>query len=261
MSLGDDLARLDVALQQASVVLRRHSQGERAYAMKSPGNPVTAADTEVDALLRALLPRGDDAWLSEESVDDDRRLGARRIWVVDPLDGTRSFLAHRPEWSVSIGLLVDGQPRLGGIANPTLDIAVLGGPGIGLTVRGDLAQVRPQNDARMQVLCSNTEWRDGDWPKQLGADIAITPIGSVAWKLALVAAGVADATWTRRPKHEWDVAAGAALVLAAGGTIFRPDGEALVWNQMPPRFPGFSAARAGAEGAVRALIRNASPGR
>jgi myo-inositol-1(or 4)-monophosphatase len=261
MSLDGDLARLDVALQQASALLRRHSQGDRAFAMKSPGNPVTAADTEVDALLRALLPQGDDAWLSEESVDDDRRLAARRIWVVDPLDGTRSFLAHQPEWSVSIGLLVDGEPALGGIANPTLDIAVLGGPGIGLTVRGDLAKVRPHNGARLQVLCSRTEWRDGDWPGLLGADIGVTPIGSVAWKLALVAAGVADATWTRRPKHEWDVAAGAALVLAAGGTVFRPDGAPLVWNQMPPRFPGFAAAAAGAEDAVRALIRAASPPR
>jgi myo-inositol-1(or 4)-monophosphatase len=252
-----DLERIRTALAAAGEVLRRHAQGAVAYELKDDHGPVTAADREVDALLRSLLPLPGDGWLSEESEDDPARLRCRRVWVVDPIDGTRSFIARRPEYAISIALVEDGVPVLGGIANPAAGVSVLGGPGSGVHVEGDAAQAFGEHaPGALRVLCSRSEWQRGEWRRWQGrADVATLPVGSVAYKLALVAAGAADATWTLRGKHEWDVAAGAALVRAAGGTVWLPhDGEPH-FNQRHPRFSGFAAASATAVERVRALLR------
>ncbi|MBX3464736.1 MAG: 3'(2'),5'-bisphosphate nucleotidase CysQ [Planctomycetes bacterium] len=246
MSLADDLGRARAGLAQAMAVLRAHAQGVVPYELKAGGGPVTAADLEVDAVLRALLPGPGDGWLSEESDDDPARLGCRRVWVVDPLDGTRSFVAGRPEYATAIALVEDGEPVLGAIGNPATGFVVSGARGLGVRVEGD-PQLRwpgAAGPAPLRLLVSRSEWRRGEWA---GVDAATTllPLGSVALKLGLVAAGAADATLTLHPKHEWDVAAGAALVRAAGGEVWLPRGGALRWNRVEPRFPGFAAAGAG----------------
>ncbi|MBL9077716.1 MAG: hypothetical protein JNL08_09440 [Planctomycetes bacterium] len=101
MNFAADLELAAAGLRVAAAILRAHAgrAGGVPYELKDGSSPVTAADREVDAALRALLPRGDDGWLSEESDDDPRRLGCRRVWIVDPLDGTRSFVAGRPEYA------------------------------------------------------------------------------------------------------------------------------------------------------------------
>ena len=86
------------------------------------------------------------------------------------------------------------------------------------------------------------------------AKLSVQPVGSAAYKLALVAAGFADATWTMWPKHEWDVAAGAALILAAGGEVWLPRGGHMLWNRARPRFRSFAGARAGMRGAAERFI-------
>lgn len=248
--LEHDRQRALQALQQAFAVLRRHAEGPVPYTTKPGAGPVTAADHEVDALLRSSLPLPGDGWLSEESVDDERRLASRRVWVVDPLDGTRDFIAGRPEYSVSIALLVDGQPALGVVGNPANGVIVHGGPGLGLE------RIGPQPDpatSALRVLCSRSEWRRGEWQAVVSAGAVVQPLGSVAYKIALVAAGHADATWTLQPKSEWDVAAGAALVLAAGGQVWLPHARPLRWNRRWPRYPGFFACGPHQRERVRAL--------
>jgi len=94
------------------------------------------------------------------------------------------------------------------------------------------------------ILASRSEWKRGEWERYAGASFRAVPCGSVAFKLAQVAAGMADGTWTLVPKHEWDVAAGAALVSAAGGTLLHADGSVPRWNQPSPKLPNFLAARA-----------------
>lgn len=94
------------------------------------------------------------------------------------------------------------------------------------------------------MLASRSEYRRGEWERFTNQGFAVVPMGSVAFKLALVAAGRADATWTLVPKHEWDVAAGAALLTAAGGWIARPDGGRVPWNQRSPLLDGFVATTA-----------------
>jgi myo-inositol-1(or 4)-monophosphatase len=217
---ADDLERIEEALERARAELQRFTPGEIEARHKQGDDPVTEADTTVDTLLRELLPRDGDGWLSEETRDDLIRLERRRVWVVDPLDGTREFVTGIPEWCVSIGLVVDGEPVAGGICNPVTGETIVGARGSGVTLNGRPAGVsgRPTLEGA-RVVASRSEVKRGEWRGYREDLFEIRPMGSVAYKLGLVAAGLVDATWTLTPKHEWDVAAGVALVLAAGGAI------------------------------------------
>jgi len=239
----DDLARISEAMERAGDLLAGFARRDLDVEHKEPGHPVTEADRAADDLLKEMLPREGEGWLSEETVDDPARLDCRRVWVVDPLDGTKEFIAGVPEWCVSIALVEDGQPVAGGIYNPVAGDRVLGAVGLGVTYGGEAAALTGHTSVEgARVLASRSEIRRGEWQRwsDVGCDVVAT--GSVAYKLALVAAGRADATWTLTPKSEWDVAAGAALVLAAGGEVRLPDGTVRRFNQANPKLPGFVAA-------------------
>src|SRR5262249_10541405 len=170
--------------------------------------------------------------------DDPARLAARRVWVVDPLDGTREFVTGIPEWSVSIGLVVDGEPVAGGICNPATGERIVGARGHGVTLNGKRAGVSAGPGlAGATVVASRSEVKRKEWEGYREDLFTIRPCGSVAYKLALVAAGLVDATWTLVPKHEWDVAAGVALVLAAGGSVITGAPEEARFHRPPPRPP------------------------
>ncbi len=261
---NDDLRRIDEALEAARAVFARYTPGEveaRRKAGDQPGfdprfDPITEADTEVDALLRHLLPRDGEGWLSEETTDDPSRLECSRVWVVDPLDGTREFVEGIPEWCVSVGLVVGGEPVAGGILNPATGQKVLGGRGQGVTLDGLPVKVSDRPGlAGATVLASRSEVRRKEWEGYREDLFTIRPCGSVAYKLAQVAAGLADATWTLVPKHEWDVAAGVALVLAAGGTVWEdgPGGE-VRFNQPKPKLTRLLAAPPQLVGEIEAEI-------
>ena len=216
----EDLHRIEAALRAAEKALSPFTPGAIAVERKAGGDPVTEADHRVDEVLRELLPTSGEGWLSEETVDDHSRLDKHRAWVVDPLDGTREFVEGIPEWSVSIGLVEGGQPVAGGILNPATGQLVIGAIGHGVTLNGAEAKVsdRPELGGAV-VLASNSEIYRGEWDRFRDQGFEVRPCGSVAYKLAMVAAGQVDATWTLVPKNEWDVVAGVALVRAAGGVI------------------------------------------
>lgn len=211
--------------------------------LKERGDPLTEADLAVDGVLRQMLPRSGEGWLSEETGDDRERLSCARVWVVDPIDGTQNFIDGVPEWCVSIGLVEDGIPVAGGILNPATGETVLGGSGFGVTLNGEVvsASRRRRGLAGAHVLASRSETQRGEWERYADAPFAVRPCGSVAYKMGLVAAGLADATWTLNPKNEWDVAAGAALVRAAGGTVLHADGSEPAFNSPDPSLPNFLA--------------------
>jgi myo-inositol-1(or 4)-monophosphatase len=235
MPYTEDLARIAEALAEARQVLSRFTPGEVEARTKSGDDPVTEADTLVDSVLRRLLPRGDEGWLSEETHDDRSRLGKHRVWVVDPLDGTREFVMGLPEWSVSVGLVEDGVPVAGGICNPARDETFLGARGHGVTLNGQPVQMSPREHlAGAKVLASRSEVKRGQWEIFRDSPFETVAMGSVAYKLARVAGGLSDATWTLVPKHEWDVAAGVALVLAAGGRILAGSPEEERFNRPEP---------------------------
>lgn len=222
---------------------------------KTGGDPVTEADEKVDELLKEMLPEPGEGWLSEETADHPDRLAASRVWVVDPLDGTREFVEGIPEWCVSIGLVEDGVAVAGGITNLVMDQRVLGSLETGVTLNGEPAAVRPIDRIEgAEVLASRSEVRRGEWDQFQDGPILVRPMGSVAYKMALVAAGLADATWTLTPKNEWDVAAGAALVLAGGGIVMYPDGSTPTFNNPDPHIPGLIAIPPGIQTAVKGLI-------
>ena len=243
---GQDLQRIAEALKAAAEILRGCSPQTVRAELKGNNEPVTELDRAVNDRLRELLPREDEGWLSEETVDDLSRLQRRRVWVVDPLDGTREFLAGIPEWCVSIALVEDGRTVAGGICNPAREEFFLGSRETGVTLNGEPARLRPcRSLTEAVVLASRSETARGEWASFQNAPFHVWAMGSVAYKLACVAVGRADATWTRRPKNEWDVAAGVALVLAAGGTVATQPSP-LLFNRRVPRFQSVLALGPGA---------------
>jgi myo-inositol-1(or 4)-monophosphatase len=237
------LSRIDAGLRRAGEILLQLRTENLAVERKAERNdPVTEADLRVDAVLRETLPREGEGWLSEETADDASRLQCEAVWVVDPLDGTREYIADIPEWCVSIGYVVNGEAVAGGIFNPVTDQRIVGAVGHGVTLNDQPAKVsdRQQLDGAL-VVGSRSEFRRGEWDRFQDVSLRLQPTGSVAYKLGLVAAGLVDATWTLVPKSEWDVAAGIALVRAAGGAVRLPGGEMPVLNQPRPKLPGLIA--------------------
>jgi myo-inositol-1(or 4)-monophosphatase len=254
------LERIEAALETARQVFSRFTPGEIEAEYKSGHDPVTEADKAVDAALRGLLLRADEGWLSEESVDDFSRLEKRRVWVVDPLDGTREFVAGIPEFCVSVAMVEDGRPVAGGICNPATNEIFLGSLDSGLAYNGKPAHASPRKNMQgAVVLASRTETGRGEWKQFENAPFQVRQMGSVAYKLALVAAGLADATFTLTPKHEWDVAGGAVLVESGGGFVCTLDDGLLRCNSRSPLLAGLIAGGAFLREELRGLLADLLP--
>jgi len=238
-SSAETLERIHAALEAARGVLNRFTPGAVEAEYKVGHDPVTEADRAVDAVLHKILLRPGEGWLSEETVDDFTRLDKQRVWVVDPLDGTREFVQGIPEFCVSIAMVENGIPVAGGICSPATDELILGSRETGVTYNGKPAQASQRKDLRgALVLASRSEVKRGEWKQFESAGFNIRPMGSVAYKLGLVAAGRADLTFTLVPKHEWDVAGGAVLVESAGGWVRKLDNSRLHCNQKNPLISG-----------------------
>jgi myo-inositol-1(or 4)-monophosphatase len=236
------LRRIKNALESAVESISSFTPGAVAAEFKVGDDPITEADRTANRILRQALIRDGEGWLSEETLDDPARLANERVWVVDPLDGTREFVAGIPEWCISVGLVENGKAVAGGICNPSTRQLFLGAAGLGITLNGKV--VRPSNCrclAEAVVLASRSEVKRGEWECFSPGPFVTRPMGSVAYKLALVAAGLADATWTLAPKSEWDIAAGVALVECAGGFARKIDNSLVRFNQKSTRLPGLLA--------------------
>jgi myo-inositol-1(or 4)-monophosphatase len=241
-SSKETLERIHAALEEARTVLNRFTPGAIEAQYKVGTDPVTEADHAVDAVLKKNLLRPGEGWLSEETVDDFTRLDKECVWVVDPLDGTREFVQGIPEFCVSIAMVRNGVPVAGGICNPATNELILGSRDTGVTYNGKPAQPSQRKDLHgALVLASRSEVKRGEWKQFESAEFNIRPMGSVAYKLGLVSAGLADLTFTLVPKNEWDVAAGAALVESAGGWVLKLDNTPLRCNQQNPLISGLLA--------------------
>ena len=235
----------------------RYSESGARYGWK-PGDRwgselVSEADIAVDTTLRKSLlgSFGDDGWLSEEHPDDRERLGHERVWIVDPLDGTREFLQGVPEYAVSIGLSVGGEAVAGVVFNPAKDelyAAALGGE------EGELALDDTPSLAEGYMLAGRGEWRFGDLPP-VPNGTQLLPVGSIAYRMALLASGTGSLIFTVGRRKEWDVAAGAALLAAAGAQVTDVDGEALRFNRRDPAVRGLIAARPAIHAEAREMWR------
>ena len=241
---------LDAARVAGEAVMRRF-RTDTAVRHKGPGQPVTEADLEADEILRSRLlgARPDYGWLSEETVDDRSRFAASRVWVVDPLDGTRSFIAGYREFGVSVGLVEAGDPVVGVVYNPARREVFWAVRGAGAyRVRHwaggtegavPLAVVEPGGD-RPALLASRSEVRLEEFAP-FAESWLIRPLGSTAYKLACVACGIGHAYLSRGPKSEWDVVAGDLLVRESGGAVTDLRGTPLRYNRRDPYVHGMVA--------------------
>lgn len=226
------LRRIETALETAARSISAFVPGSVKAEYKDGDALVTEADRVANRVLHDALLRDSEGWFSEESVDDLSRLAKQRVWVVDPLDGTREFVAGIPEWCISVAMIENGQPIAGGVCNPATGEIFLGALGLGVTRNGKPVRATAcRSLSRAVVLASRSETERGEWDCFKQSPFVIRPTGSVAYKLALVAAGAADATWTLVAKNEWDIAAGVALVTAAGGCVRTLEDQQLVFNR------------------------------
>ncbi len=234
---------IEEALRAAARAVAPFTPGAIGATFKSGGRgPVTEADYASDRALKEVLLQVGEGWLSEESVDDLNRLSKSRLWVVDPLDGTLEFVAGIPEWCISVALVENGRAIAGGICNPATSEVFLGSLDAGLTYNGRPA--RPSEKRQLDgavVAASRSEMKRGEWDAFKDRNFTVQPMGSVAYKLALLAAGKVDATWTLTPKNEWDVAAGVALIEAAGGSVQDLAGSTLRFNNRSTLLSGLIA--------------------
>jgi myo-inositol-1(or 4)-monophosphatase len=228
---------LSVALEaarEAGAILRRHLEEGTKTWEKSEDNPVTLADLEADKAIATRLGEAfpGDAILSEETIREDNRLQKSRVWIVDPMDGTKEFTKRIPEFSVSIALTEDGEPIVGAIYNPMADIAVYATRGGGTFRNGEPATVSScEQLSDCEVIASRTEISRDQFAPYEGWFKNLRPLGSIAWKLACTACGDGDINISVAPKNEWDVCAGDLLVREAGGIYVDFDGEIRRYNQ------------------------------
>jgi myo-inositol-1(or 4)-monophosphatase len=254
-SYGEILKRIRSAVEASHEVFARFTPGAIETEYKTGHDPVTEADRALDAVLRKELLREGEGWLSEESVDDPIRLQHSRVWVVDPLDGTREFVKGIPEFCVSVGFVENGRPVAGGIYNPATDETFLGSIESGVTYNGKPSQPSQRKTLNgALILASRSEVKRGEWKPFENAGFQVRPMGSVAYKLALVSAGLADVTFTLTPKNEWDVAAGAALVLSAGGFVSTLENTPLHCNNRNPLLSGLLASGPYLRGELLAMV-------
>jgi len=199
---------------------------------KKNNDPVTTGDLTVNNILQDDLTEyfPDIGWLSEETRDNMNRLEKERIWVVDPIDGTKEFVQSIPEYSISVALVERGLPVLSMICNPLKKEFYSAIKGRGAFLNNTPIHVKDTYNNKPTILASRSEINRGEW-EQFKEKARIVPTGSIAYKLALVAAGKADATFSLGPKHEWDIAAGCLLVEEAGGSVSDKYDQGFMFNQ------------------------------
>lgn len=209
---------------------------------KKNESPLTEADLLCNEILKEGLLKSfpQDGWLSEETVDDHSRLQCRRVWVVDPIDGTKEFVANIPEYAISVALVDQNKPILAAVYNPAKQKLIYAVKGQGTWCNGKRVQCNHVTADKLQILASRSEYQAGEWDR-FKSDHIIQEVGSVAYKLALIANGEAHATFSLTPKSEWDIAAGVLLVEEAGGKVTAPDGSSFVFNQANTRVNGIVA--------------------
>ncbi len=254
----DDLSLLETAVQAAGEHALRHWRHQpRVWDKPEDAGPVTEADLAVNAELEARLrsARPEYGWLSEESPDDPDRLTRRCCFIIDPIDGTRSFIAGEDTFAVVAGVAEAGRMRAAAVWLPALKrlySAHRDGPARYNGAEIQVSAARDPDGATMLTTAPNMtpdRW-PGGVPK---VRRAFRP--SLAYRLCLVAEGRHDSMVTFRPTWEWDIAAASLIAQRAGAMVSDATGGPLHFNAAQPRVAGVLAAPPALHGALMARIR------
>ena len=210
-----------------------------------------AGDRTANAFIMEALRanRPDDAILSEEEKDNPERLKARRVWIVDPLDGTREYGEGRTDWAVHVALSIDGQPALGAVALP----------GLPLTLCSGQPPAVPANPGKLRMLVSRTRPAAEAVAVAEALDAELVPMGSAGAKAMAVVRGEADIYLHTGGQYEWDNCAPAAVALAAGLHVSRADGTALRYNNADTYLPDLLIAPKDLAERVLSVMRTLAP--
>lgn len=242
---AEDLALLVEAAEAAGRIALGHFRTGVAHREKPGGaGPVSDADLEIDRALAGTLrgARPGYGWLSEESTDGPDRLERARVFVLDPLDGTRAFLNGDAGFATAVAVVEHGRPIAGVVHLPARGETYAAALGLGATLNG--ATIRASGRTALtgaRVLASRAQMEPRHWPGGV-PEIAREVRAALAWRLCLVADGRVDAALTFRPAWEWDIAAGSLIAAEAGARVTDPRGAPLAFNRPEPRAPGLIAA-------------------
>jgi myo-inositol-1(or 4)-monophosphatase len=229
--LTRDAALLTAAVREAGALALSLFRTELKSWTKGAASPVSEADIRVNDLIESRLRSAtpDYGWLSEESADDEARLGKHLVWIVDPIDGTRGYLAGREDWCVSVALVEDAQPLLAAVFAPASDEFFFA--------------ARRQGATRNHVPIYATSGTEIDFsrvagPKPLverlsraaGEVVPHPRIGSLALRLCRVAEGRLDAAFAGGQSRDWDLAAANLIVQEANGSMTALSGDTILYN-------------------------------
>lgn len=243
-----DLVLLEESVREAGKIVRSYFGGTYKRWDKGKGNPVTEADLAVDGFLSEHLRKARPAygWLSEETEDDTSRLRAQAVFVVDPIDGTVAFMKGRPHFTICAGIVFDGLPVAGVVYNPITEECftahVAGGAHlnhvpIAVSTRTEVENCRMLGD---KPMFGHVAWNNPPnvpWPA-----MKIETRNSIAYRMALVAAGQFDAMMALSAKHDWDLAAADIIVSEAGGVVTTHRGARIRYNCQSTLQPSIVAA-------------------
>ncbi len=236
----------DIAAEAGTLAISRWGTGF-ATQNKADGSPVCAVDLEIDRFLNArlteLLP--DAGWLSEETADDLRRLTHDRVWVVDPIDGTRDYIRGREGWAISIALVEAGQPVIGVLDAPARYERWRAEAGKGAWRNGERLHAADRTDLIGARVPADTLAK-----ADRKTFVAVAKPNSIALRIAMVAAGDADLVATLRWGSEWDIAAAALIATEAGAAVSDAFGVPLAFNQRDPKAFGVLASVPGLHAAA-----------
>ncbi len=244
MPEADTALLADAARAAGEIATRYFKRDVQIWDKPGSQGPVTQADLDVDTMLRETLlsARPDYGWLSEETPDDTARLAAARVFVIDPIDGTRAFIEGNPTWSHSLAVCENGDVIAAAVFLPIHEKLYLATRGGGATLNGrpitasDRADLTDAEVLAARPAMDPEHWRNGEIP-----EVKRQFRSSLAYRMALAAEGRKDAMLTLRATWEWDIAAGTLLVSEAGGRVTDRKGRNLRFNNDPPMLDGVVA--------------------
>jgi len=248
--------QLAAAVREAGALALTTFRGQLKSWTKGKSSPVSEADLAVDALLRErLLAIHDAGWLSEETEDDPARLGHSEIWAVDPIDGTRGYIAGSSDWGISAALVGNGRPVIAALYAPVTDELFLAVAGDGATLNSERIHASGGNDIAGRTF-SGPKRRLDVLAAAEPRIVAVPRISSLALRLARVAAGTLDGSFAGPNSHDWDLAAADLLVHEAGGALTNIAGDVLIYNQPDPVHQALIAAGRARHAALLEIVRD-----